>query len=90
MSSSAELAHARRNIRNELVPGSGHDDRTHPLVLLEVQDGAAELVERLRVEGVQDARPVDRDERDRSVAIHEQVVKGHGDKNLQFTTGNWK
>ncbi len=42
-----------------LVAGSGHDDRPHAIVLLEFEHGAAQLVERLGVEGVQNPRPVD-------------------------------
>ena len=68
-----------------LLAGAGQDHDAHALVLLQLEDRAAQLVERLRVQRVEHLGTVDRDDRDGAVALEEEVVERHGD---DLTAGN--
>src|SRR5262249_38732903 len=59
------------------------DERTHRLVVLRVENRPAQLVDRLRVQGVEDFRTVDREDRDRAVALDEQVLEGHNESDYR-------
>ena len=91
------IAAARRRLRGQLVdvrardeglvPRSRHDHDADGVVVLQREHRAAQLVERLRVERVEDFRPVDRDGRDGSVAFDQDVlerVEGH-DERREYT-----
>ena len=57
---------------------AGHDDRAHGRIVLQVEHGAPEFVGRRSVEGVENRRTVDRDDRDSAVALEQEVVNVHG------------
>ena len=57
-----------------LVAGAREDHRPDALILLEIEHRPAERLQRLRVQGVADLGAVERDGRDRPVALEEQNV----------------
>ena len=62
---------------NALSPAPVTTTTRTPSSLPQFERGAAQLVERLGVERVENLGPVDGDDRDGAVAVDEQVVKGH-------------
>jgi len=60
-----------------LLARPGQDDDAHGVVLLEIEDDVSQFVQRLRIQRVQHLGPVDRDGRDRAVALEQEVVESH-------------
>ena len=60
-----------------LIASARQDYRAHAIVLLQIQDGATQLVDRVRVQRVEDLGAVDRDDRDGAVTLEEEIVKSH-------------
>ena len=90
------LAAGRRRLDGELVDvgpgderlvaGAGQDDDANGFVAASRSRMARpQLVERGRVERVENLRPVDRDDGDGAVALDQKVVKGHGGHELYPT-----
>ena len=73
-----ELVDVRAGDERGFSPAPSETDHAHAVVLLEIEDGPAQLVERLRVQGVEHLRPVDRQVGDSAVALEKKRVEGHG------------
>ena len=58
-----------------LLARARHDHDPDAVVVPQREDRAPQLVERLRVERVQDLRPVDREDRDGAVALDQEVLE---------------
>ena len=61
-----------------LVSRAGQYHGAHGVVVLQLQNCAAQLVERLRIQGIEDLGPVDGERGDAAVAIEQQVLESHG------------
>src|SRR6185295_5082189 len=81
------LAAAHRRLHRQLVDVGAGDERflsragqyddADVVVPFELQDDAPQLVHRLRVQRVENLGPVDGDDRDRAVALEQEVVESH-------------
>jgi hypothetical protein len=60
-----------------LVSCAGHDDAADRFILLKVEKGLPDFVERRRVERVQPLRTLNREHRHTGLTCDKQVVKGH-------------
>ena len=64
--------------RNErLLPRARDDDDANRSVVLQLQDGASKFVGGRGVQGIEDGRAIDGDDRDGTVALEKEVVKSH-------------
>ena len=80
------LAAAGRRLRRQLVDvgpgderlltGAGQNHRADAVVALQLEDGAPQLVERLRVQRVEDLGTVDGQDGDAAIALEQEVLEG--------------
>ncbi len=63
---------------NDFSPAPVTMTDAHGGIVLQLEHGAPEFVGGRGVEGVENRRTVDRDDRDGAVAIEQEVVKVHG------------
>ena len=63
-----------------LLASSGDDDDTDGVVALQLQRRPPDVVDRVGIERVEDAGPVDGDGRNAAIAFEEQVVEGHQER----------
>src|SRR4030095_10571470 len=67
---------------------TGDDHHANRRIVLELENRAAQLVGRRGIEGVEDGRTVDREDRDGTVAVEKQVVKSHAVSRGQDAAGS--
>ena len=82
-----ELAATRRRLHRQLadvgarhkrfLAGARHNHDAHTVVVLQIENGATELVERPRVKGIEHFRAIDGDDGDGALALEKEVVKDH-------------